>query len=417
MLRKFLLPAVVAAGLAVLPPAWGLTLEPGTYKLEWRVPKDYVEGQVTAKNMYGSAVPAQKAKMYRGLVSKCPIACNDERWQAVLDESKGTGAGYDTLYIVTQRSRDGIFDAKQAIAVPLIKADGYLISDPDTQLTLTVPFGGVPREVTAAASAMVRTIGKETRGYVEVALGGAWVGKVRTDKGELDMFPIDANENGAFDDRIKAKAGGEDPDEGDALVIHRPSLLEGRGDEQIYLAKCVQLDGKLYSIDVSKTGDTVEIGPYTDPLGRLRIDATSPSGKKIKVTGAQIVGEAGNFSIERDTSGDIPVGVYTYANADVETAPAGKTPAMKLSVRASNPVHVNAGQPSVWMIGGPLKVEIQPDTKNIAAKRGGPLSLEVSFKLGADEVPSISGGNQATPKVTITSPKGKIVKTGKAEFG
>lgn len=81
-----------------------LTIEPRTYNLEWQVNQSPTAAAPTSLEQARIISEAQAAQ-FSGLKStKCRIAdVND--LLVIIDESAGTGTGYNTAYVMTQPAK------------------------------------------------------------------------------------------------------------------------------------------------------------------------------------------------------------------------------------------------------------------------------------------------------------------------
>ncbi len=109
----FLLMCLVFAEGCPAAPAPGVTLQTGTYPLEWRVPKMAVDFDPrypfnsSGENAYTldlKPVSASSGRTYRGLKSASALVGDGGGFVVLVDESKGSGGGYDTAYMAANKA-------------------------------------------------------------------------------------------------------------------------------------------------------------------------------------------------------------------------------------------------------------------------------------------------------------------------
>lgn len=111
----YLLIAIIAA--AGITPAAAAILQPGTYQMQW-------QPGVLSWSRYGTTnvmlrlenMTAEEIKSCEGLKSSKCIKARGVQFTIILDESKGSGKGYDTAYMIPSVSN---LDLKNATAIEL----------------------------------------------------------------------------------------------------------------------------------------------------------------------------------------------------------------------------------------------------------------------------------------------------------
>ena len=82
---------VLVAIAAFATPVYSLTLTPGTYKLEWRIPKPETGSHGTSTGI--RPLTPDEAKQFAGLKSGRALIASIPEFVVLVDESKGTRVG------------------------------------------------------------------------------------------------------------------------------------------------------------------------------------------------------------------------------------------------------------------------------------------------------------------------------------
>ena len=105
-----------------------------------------------------------------------------------VDESKGTGKGYDIAYIAVNKSGVALIDVSRAAKVPLAKDKrAYLLSTSKPgEITVDMCAGAPGDQIVVRAALDVVTVRDAHQPCdVEVAMRGAWYGSVKSDRGDI----------------------------------------------------------------------------------------------------------------------------------------------------------------------------------------------------------------------------------------
>jgi len=369
------------------------------------------------------ATAADLAK-YKGLSSQKCLLGTSERLQVIVDESKGTGKGYATAYVIPLPLEEEalILDVAAALKITLKEAGGSLVpAEPVTgtiELVLADKDAKVKRKVGADLEIML------SQRLCYAYLLGNWRGKLKTDVGDLEIHLLDLDSNGAYNDKVTVENGQARP----ADIIYVGELPETFGMEQyaniLFLGEAVGYDGKLYAIEVSPTGESLEVRPYAGQAGKLRITAKDGRGKPASCLFALVTGEKAIFCPRGDTGReiDLPAGSYpTMAVMVAAKAPDMKAP-IALMIASERSFTISKGKTTVVSFGGPMKMTLDPVDQPFARKRGEDLSLSVTYAVGQDQLAGVedrSGKDTASrqTKFTITDGNGKVVHSSSAPFG
>jgi hypothetical protein len=284
---------------------------------------------------------------------------------------------------------------------------------------------------------------------------------------------LDYNSNGRFDDEMKISpdihlsGGGVYAQQGDMLLIdpnvNRPVLgavFDANGSSYPYLrfdlTKIVAIDGQLYDVKVSPSGDQLTMTKSTAKMGSVKNHNESFS--------AMIYGDKGFFKIggTKDKPVAVPEGdwkLYNYtitsteplkpaAKADDANSAKPKTGGSLLDVLGAivgissgggialvngpsvvsatategyKPVTVRAGETIELPFGGPYTPKVE--ARNAGGSPDGRSKLlQLSMTLvgaSGEAVTSMTahGNRPGKPAFTITDPDGKVVQQGDFEYG
>ena len=184
------------------PVPAGFTVTPGTYDLIWD-PNANASGDAWAITKYRDDKAKSRILKLPPLKSTKPLCCafqldseeDDGLLYAVFDESKGTGRGYDTAYVDTNRNRDLsgetpiTWKQKSHATTPWQLVSARQGRGPDS----------------SKHPLRVRWRLDSSRPY-RMERRGAWRGKLRSSSGRIDVILLDWNANGAYNERAIAAA-------------------------------------------------------------------------------------------------------------------------------------------------------------------------------------------------------------------
>lgn len=413
--------AVVALGVAALAPALGITIEPGVYKMEWRVPEPDHASFGGHRGTGVAQIGDRQISLFKGIRSAEALMGRAGPYTIVIDESDGTGTGYDIAYVFERPSDDSAYDLGSAAKIKLNRngqvlvpqdADGLLIDQ-----TMGRPGSQITKKAALSLSAAmtVREDGKEEPDHAVLTLRGGWYGKLRTDEGELDVQVIDMDLDGAFDDPLSVDLARSSVVVGDMILLGgTPTRFEDY-QKLVYIAETSCYDDKLYRFDVSATGDTVTIEPYAGDVGTISVKAIDGYGKPAQCTGSAFYGEAGVFYRSGPRMA-VPPGNYGYLTATIMPEQSGPNDdVFGVRVRPDGIVKVAANKETVVKVGGPMNVEIEPESRTITAKAGEQKTVRLVLTVGGEELAGVEGNRRAW--VNIRDSKGKLLSSEQTGFG
>ena len=412
------------------PPS-GLVLTPGTYRMRWITPvrpstdlllssvigscgcwegaEDKVarSPEFTSKSpLYGDVV------FYRAFTaeSRCPMI------PFALDESKGTGTGYDTMYLDANRNADLTDDP-----VLVGRAEG---GDNATALHLPAAIRMPMSELLGVDNPHLAVVdisvifkpGEDVYGWV--ALRSCWLGEIASNKGKIPFRLVDRTGSGDFGDG----PGQFDDGIGDVLALDwsgradfsSPARLRMHGLRQ----RAIGLNGKLYTVGCTPSGDCVEIRPFEGQTAKIAAEASRIGSADIKISLFRLTGQMGDYSIHaNDRPIDVPPGEYSLSPVRV-TARSLKGGECGFRCSLASPIRVSPGKTHVMRVGGPLILRIAPGTPDLTLKRGEMTSIPLALMLPSGATATgIYGTSSRPPRFALRSALGKAVQDGGLGFG
>ncbi|MGC8863455.1 MAG: hypothetical protein ACP5R5_11875, partial [Armatimonadota bacterium] len=401
-------------------------LAPGTYVLTWDPDTDCSAAACSYSQMSSEDVKA-RVKGNPPLKSAKPayFACRfdgegeDGCLVIVLDESKGTGKGWDTAYVDLNRnwdlsdespmtlSRVGPSAQTEEFTVPLRQhdAEGNVFERPVRAHVET--FSGDQDYVVAS-----------------VIRNGVWRGLIDSNKGRVECAVLDDNCNGICGDYARYNDESEFVGNGDRIYIDTNGAGEviiwpGKNSHCVNLVPVARIGSRFYKIAVSSLGDKVTIEPYTGEMGTLLVRGTDVEGRKAQVGGVSVVGNPGFYEFESaDKPIQLPIGRYRISTCELSVQCA-RSRVLDLECRLHSPVEIKANEQTTVDVGGRLSPAIDPDRKNLVWKPGLGTDLNWDIKLGTNATVTRLGGEErydSPPKLKFFNSKGKLVRTVNAGY-
>jgi len=334
----------------------------------------------------------------------------DKRYTLVVDESKGTRSGYDTLYIDANNNEDLTDDGKVAGKV---LDDGRRTELPLVEVT--VEYGGrnYPYHLRPRIYSYGETsVNWSSAGYCEgeVTLGG------KTYKVAL----FDDTCNGTFNDAYEVpreyRTMGAVYARGDTMVID----VDGDGTyaksykdtpEMYHVGKYVSLDDTCYELEIAPNGRQITIRETDAPCGHITSEQKDFS--------AELIGDDGGLKLNGGARRvKVPVGEYRFAACSFEKKD-GKDALWRIIGRGvwHQPViEVNSMERTPLKFGPPLTADIT------VSKRGDSFSFGLEIKGQGGETYSAGdierdGRNLEPPRLVIRDEKRQIIARGRFEYG
>lgn len=398
----------------LLLPSYAVTIQPGKYKMEWNTSEDISKtiSQFLVIDAAGSdkhTISGIKSSRY--LFSE-PYEL--DYFRLIVDESKGTGKGYDVAYI-SLISNGELLDVRQATKVQLVKSGKTLKSGP---FTMDVPYGAsktIRKTTLSIVIDLDDLFGSGILSYfTTIRFWSGWSGSIKTDGEDLKVVLDDQNADGKFErDRFLPKPDTDFPGWGDFIWIGRHNgECECVDCELLMLGGVSSYCNNLYFISVNPSGEEIDIKHYTGPSGKIKLNAVD-GYNKLTPCMASITGKEGSFDLESGKEMLIPVGVYKTSSI-FSVRPGGNENNLSVRQKANLEIKIQPEELVVINAGGPVALFINPEKDTITAKPGEEIKVALETRL-KDEKVVIFG--EKDPFVSIYGPDGKQLKSGKAKFG
>jgi hypothetical protein len=297
----------------------------GQATCQWLEPCDAPQKRLRQEPKYRSNRPIYYAARFGD--------AQDSLYALVLDEGRGPGKGYDTLYI--DADHDGRIDAQKE-RFPLGVGDSP--QGNPIHVRLQVTSGGVTAPYDVSLTAFRYCDAKFPVPGIHVTLRGSscYLGEAVLGGRRRKIAVADLNSNGLFNDVE------QDPFQGDRFYVAPDEA--GQFYQSFPGGKFTQIMGQWYSIVVSPDGGRVEITAAQPPLGRIE----APE----QIVGARLNSPAQPLDLDfQDGSDRAVAGTYRVHSvqllADSGWALGGTFPdgEPELTVRQGQTVRLAAGLP------------------------------------------------------------------------
>ncbi len=338
---------------------------------------------------------------------------------AVLDESKGTNKGYDTLYVDTNNNGDLTDDARPVITV---QKQGPMLMLNAASVPVTVRYhDGATRKLNVNIEGRAYSMGRETHWMLSYTLASRLKGQVDFGGKKVLLAICDASRdqypgNGCFDDfRV------------DRLRIDQNGDGKLVPAEEIPLSNVVSYGGKLWNLSVDSAGARVFATPCEKPTGRVAPRSSFAAGTRVLAgstfTMESNTGRAFACSLSTAGAGLVPAGEYRLGGGQLKLADKAGTKWEATFSLNRRPVTVAAGnKPTVLKLGAPIRVEPVIQSQSSVARPGEQLS--VSYRLigagnevYAQNIHPVNIARPPPPTVVVTDAAGARVAGGKMEYG
>lgn len=369
-----------------------------------------------------SSVP--EAKSGKPLYGTLGGTTKESQWVLMLDESKGTGKGYDVLYLDVNHNGDLTDDAPVA-AQPLPAA----LARTPTGSTVERTFGPIQAPVSRSETqsevmpifviAMVpaTSIGSNYFGYAMVLPGSLLEAKVSLNGVEEKIALVDANANLRYGDPPKrqeykaptASSSYRYFSTGDVVLRDRNGSGEFEEDlcdsESEDFASLMYFGGKPYTAKIDADQTSIELEPYDGPMGEL----TSDNFDYVKTLSLEWKKADGSIELisVQPVNGLLkaPVGQYGLYRCVLRVDDPKTGPVMARGMRRTLPDWVSAGtgQSAALRFGAPLELRVTAERPTNAVSTSG--EGGGNFLQALSDVFTPSGGSgtsvKASPEVRI----------------
>jgi hypothetical protein len=328
-----------------------------------------------------------------------------------IDESGGTGKGYDTVCLDTNRNGDLSDEmpvrferANEGACTPWVEVQSH-----------QGPLDGEHTDHPIKVRLRVNQLGKIDS--LRLERKGAWVGIVDSNKGKVQFALVDTNYNGLYGEPSRYAHDGNTSYSGDFAFADTNGF--GRVVPLIYDAHSFQLYGvtkavgKFYTVTANPMGNKVSIEPYGGPMGKLLVRAGNIGGLK---GSADQMGASGNtawynFTTSPGTPADLPAGDYKIEWLSMQLADKNGRKVLT-TCTLERPVHVGSGELAEVSIDGPLSLAINPEKKSMAFKPGETTKINWYIKVGGMTLTAIGDRSpKYSPQVKFFNSAGKLIAT------
>lgn len=404
-----------------IPDDFALT--PGTYGLNWDPELD-CRGSSPMRSPVDWATIKSRLKGLPRLVSKnvmgyaYPLDGPGEQGMVAVavDESGGTGKGYDTLYVDTNRNADLSDEKPIRFSAP---SGNYQVTYTDW-VSVASHQGPADAEHASNPISFRLQVYRSGDSLIFYAMKrGGWRGTLDSTKGKIECVLSDSNSNGIYGDL--ADGASKNLKLGDYLYADTNGcgrvLLLGYGSHSIMLCNVSKVGKNFYRITSDQIGNTITVAPYDGQMGDLLVKGDNIQGagavtKRLIVQGANGYYDFSNL----EGPARLPVGDYRIAYCDMEMKTDKGT--LPFSCTFDAPVSIKPDQQTAFAVSGDLSLAIDPDTSRMAVKPGQSATLNWSIKIG-DKVTLNSIGDRtaaSAPKVSFYDSTGKLIKTTTAGY-
>lgn len=390
---------------------------PGTYELTWdpELRTSFNSGfgpdeKSKAINLI-TAMPALVSENPKKAVFQVDGCGPTDMLAVVFDESKGTGKGYDTVYVDANRNWNLSDDAP----LKLKKSSNSncmfstWIEIPSHQGPVTGEHTNYPIDIQVRAYYGPGYFGPE------LLTKGGWKGTVNSTDGKVQFAAIDANHNGIYGDETQIKKNLDfDYDFADYVFIDTNKSgslsVSSWGNQTVILNKISAVGSRYYDIQVSQNGNKVTIAPYEGKTGKLKVVAGKVGGIQSSISDVGVVSENGYYYTDKTNQMTLPVGKYKVINTDAKP----KNTKLCLSLELQPALEVNSTNPAIAKVDGKITSAIDPSVKKLQLKSGAEEKISLIYKIGNNATfTSVSNENEGSLPVEakLCDMKGNLVKT------
>ncbi len=324
-----------------------------------------------------------------------------------VDERRGTGKGFDVLYVDTNGSGN-LAKGKKYTGKNALR--GYSYEDTTFPIIeVAIPDGEGVMKIPVQARFSVR---KDTPSESSLYLTPLSVmeGAIAIGEKKLKMIVFDANCNGIYGEKAELRGS---TSSGDRIWIGTGSpKVEKAYIEAFPLGKYYQYEDNYYEIEFLPD-NSVEIKKSDITLGRMRVN--NPGFI------LELVGNDSVLFVNSDKENEIsvPAGNYRINNAGFRRKYKGAI--WELQGKAGTfqeQFKIKEEETTEINVGAPLKIAVNTTTRMVG--NGMVASLAFSIMGGAGETYQYllkDGKKVDLPEVLIKNPSGKVVQTGHFEYG
>lgn len=383
----------------------------GTYNLTW----DPSKLSNDAYYRYAGQDAISRTKKMPKFVSSRPqvfayrLDGNEGFLFVAFDESAGTGKGWDTAYIDLNRNGDLTDDTPINFSSTKEGSETYTpwVSMKTHQGDLSGEHTDNPQQIRLSIDSYNKEI------YASVERKGAWVGLIKTNKGQVECAALDYNGDGVYGEIGSINENCQPSGQPDEICIDTNgygsvSTLEW-GPHHFLLYNVIRVANKYYNIKINNIGNEVSITPYSGQTGQLEVCGKDIDGWQGIVKSIIVTSKAGSFEISNNKV-ILPVGRYAI-NYCVMALQDNDKRTFEMSCEPATKLDVSADKPATAIISGKITMAICPNVKELIFRQNESTVINWDIKIGNDVVVSSIGNNDRNnpPQVRFIDKKGKTI--------
>jgi len=371
----------------------------------------------SGQSLKAASAPTETLRATPRLRSQKPIFTaaelgrgGDTTVTVLIDESGGTGKGYDRLIVDANNNEDLTDDP----VLRSVHRRGHLEFGP---LALRIEVEGRCRLYHAKVEQFDTFEGAERRPKPEFRLKslGYYTGAARFGTKRHPVVLVDANANGLYGEAFR-EFDPEGRKSGDMLLVD--ANHDGRFDqggiipkETLHCGKCIVVDGRFYELSLRPDGSAMSVTP-----ARVRLASLKSSYPRFSL---MLKSPDGVLPIEgRNGVAQVPPGQYQVMAWSIERQ-AGSN---KWSVMGSSPgigapeLKVSEGSDSSFQLKSPLKAKVSADRSGPPGNFNFQLQLTTASGENIADV-NVNGRRPAEPRLKLLDEGGNEIADLKFHYG
>lgn len=332
----------------------------------------------------------------------------------ILDESKGTGKGFDTMYIDRNRNGDMTDDEPIKFSAPE-KDYATIYTD---WVSVVCKQGG--KDSTCANPIQLRMQVYKSNGTLRLypQRKGSWKGVIESNKGEIECVLVDYDCDGIYGERSAGDSSGDyffaDTNACGKVIIYP------WGSHGASLCNVTKIGSRYYEISVPPVGNKLTIAPYTGPMGKLMVKGEDINGMKAGASQVMVSGNTGsyNFTSGAESGVSVPAGEYKVQYCSMNLQAKDGTGKMFIGFSLDKKVNVEPDKTAELAIGGKMTMAINPEKTRMGLRPGMSEIINWNITIG-DKITLSTFGDQSpqqTPKINFYDKSGKLLHSTTAGY-
>lgn len=397
-------------------------LTAGTYELAWDAEIDCSQASRINRWAEGKEAKAIMSKLPKVVSEKAIFEAYridgngaEGAIAIIVDESKGTGKGFDTMYMDCNRNGDMTDDEPLKFSTP--------VQNYSTIYTEWVNVGckqGVKDGEACANPVQLRVqvykSGDSLRFYPQRK--GSWKGVIESNKGKIECALADYDSDGIYGERSAGDSSGDyffaDTNACGKVIIYP------WGSHGASLCNVTRIGSRYYEISVPAVGDKLTIAPYTGPMGKLIVNGEDINGMKAKASQLMVSGDNGyyNFTSGSETGISMPAGEYRVRYCSMNLQDKDSTAKLLIGFNLDKKVNVEPDKTAEVVVGGKMSMTINPEKTRMSLRPGMSEIINWNITIG-DKITLSTFGDQSpqqTPKINFYDKSGKLLHSTTAGY-